>query len=119
MRFAEHVPLQKAIDNILLNVRSSPNDVTGETPFYRFYGREMHIKLTKIAMTPTQLVCRPRNVAREYAAQWSIMKHYEPGQSVLVRKQTRQPYAHEGVVIRKVGKHTYEIKMDGKLCRYN
>ena len=47
------------------------------------------------------------------------MKHYEPGQSVLVRKQIRQPYAHEGVVIRKVSKHTYEEKLDRMLCQYN
>ena len=33
IRYEQNVPLQKALDNIMLVIRSSPNDVTGQTPF--------------------------------------------------------------------------------------
>ena len=36
-----------------------------------------------------------------------------------MRKQNKQPYLHEGVVISKVGDFTYEIELEGKRCIYN
>ena len=121
LRYEASIPLQQALDNILYTIRSSPNDVTGYTPFFRLYGREMSTSLSKLKVTdePKALVCRPRNVAGEYERKWSIVKSYSPGERVLVRKQNRQPYAHEGVVIGKVGDFTYEIELEGRLCRYN
>ena len=119
MRCDRAISLQTALDNILFNIRSSPNDVTGKSPFFRLYGREMSTRLSKIAVSQTQVVCRPRDVSKEYEKKWSITKNYEPGQRVLVRKQEKQPYKHEGVVVRKVGQYTYEININNQLCRYN
>ena len=121
MRYESSVPLQQALDNILYTMRSSPNDVNGFTPFFRLYGREMSTRLSKLNVMDESkmLTCRPRNVAREYEKKWSIIKSYLPGEKVLVRKQNKQPYLFQGVVIGKVGDFTYEIELGGKRCRYN
>ena len=101
-------------------IRSTPNDVTGQTPFFRLYGREMNTKLAKLGVSPTKPVSsRTRDVAAEYSKRWSTVKHYTPGQRVLVRKQPGQPYMQEGVVVCAIADHTYEIKIGGAYRRYN
>ena len=60
-----------------------------------------------------------RDVAAEYSKRWSTIKHYTPGQRVLVRKQPGQSYVQEGVVVHAIADHTYEIKIGGAYRRYN
>ena len=118
LRYESNVPLQQALDNILHTIRSSPNDVTGLLLFSSVWKRDVDKKLS-VHDKPKALVCRPRNVAGEYEKKWSTVKSYSPGERVLVRKQSKQPYLHEGVVTGKVGDFTYELELDGERCWYN
>ena len=61
----------------------------------------MSTRLSKLSVNdkPKALVYRPRNVSGEYEKKWSTVKSYSPGERVLVRKQSKQSYLHEGVVI--------------------
>ena len=62
-------------------IRSTPNDVMGQTPFFRLYSREMNTKLVTLGVSPTKPVSsRMRDVAAEYSKCWSTVKHYTPGQ---------------------------------------
>ena len=83
----------------MLAIRSSPNDVTGQTPFFRLYGCEMVAKLTKLTGNNNPIVCHTQNVASEYKKLWSTTKVYRPGQRVLVWKKHKQPYIHEGTIV--------------------
>ena len=51
MRYDSNIPLQQALDNILYSIRSSPNDVTGFTPFFRLNEREVSTTLSKLSVT--------------------------------------------------------------------
>ena len=78
------------------------------------------MNLAKLGVSPTKPVSsRTRDVAAEYSKCWSTVKHYTPGQRVLVRKQPGQLYMQEGVVVCAIADHTYEIKIGGAYCHYN
>ena len=84
LRFENRIPLQMALDNVLFDIRATPNDINGHTPFFRLFGREMYTKLSKLAMKDVRVVGRKRSARNKYAKKQSIVKNYEPGQSVLV-----------------------------------
>ena len=76
------------LDNVLFGIRCSPNDVNGETPYFRMFNREMNTKLSKLQTSPDiQISARKRDVIGEYSKKKSIVRDYEIGQKVLVRKQ--------------------------------
>ena len=88
-------------------------------PFFRLYGHEMVTKLTKLTGNDNPIVCCTRNVASEYKRLWSTTKVYRPGQRVLVRKNHKQPYIHEGTIVQRVVEFTYEVDINRKCCQYN
>ena len=120
IRQVQKIPLQQALDEVLFDVRSSPNDMNGETPFYRLFGKEMSSKLSRIAVSSNGKVVGRRRMARtEYAGRRSVRKSHEPGQSVLVRKLAKEPYRWKGKVLRKVGNYCYEVEINGRSNVYN
>ena len=68
---SEHprVHLQQLIWKVLLDVRSSPNEVTGETPFFRMTGRNMVIPLqaVKTIVEPPHVKEVRRDITKSYA----------------------------------------------------
>lgn len=120
IRYDQAVPLQKVLDNIMFNIRSFPHDVTGQTPYFRLYGREMSSKLSKLSLTSgNNATCRKRNIPVEYGKKWTISREYKDGQQVFVRKGKGEPYKYVGVIIRKIGNGTYECEVEGRVCRFN
>lgn len=114
------VSLESAIDQVLYDIRSSPNDITGETPFMRLFNRPMSTKLAQLNDQDAAPVMRKRNVDSEYAKRWASKdKNYKPGQSVLVRKGDRQPFDVQGIIKRTIGKYTYVVEINGREVRYN
>jgi hypothetical protein len=117
----EHqVPLWKAIQSILYDIRGSPNDINGETPFFRLFGRAMPTKLSRMleseGVTPTSRTRSPEN---EYKKRWSTIKAYDIGDQVLVRKGDGHPFKHLGVIARKVANFTYEVDFGTHCRKYN
>ena len=54
MLFDGTVTWNVALDRVLYDIRSSPNAVTGETPFQRFFGRPMSLNLRCSVKTQTE-----------------------------------------------------------------
>lgn len=119
IRMNSDVPFDTAIDQVLYDIRSSPNDVTGVTPFFRLFHRPMPTKLSRLHDTLKSSSYRDRNVKNEYAKRFSRSRSYEDGQRVLFRKGEGKPFIHEGEIQRQVGKYTYLVSVDGRAVRYN
>ena len=121
IRWEGRVPLLAAIQKVLYDLRSSTNDVTGETPFYRLFGRDMDTRLSRIRDGPTkQVTSRPRNVAQEYRKKWSVHRNYKIGSSVAMRKGDGTPFDQFGIVSGRRGKKSYEVRADdGRVRIYN
>lgn len=119
IRQSHNIPLQQALDCVLFDVRSSANDVTGESPYFRLFGREMSTKLSLTSVGDFRVVGRKRNLKEEYLSRKAVNKHYEPGQTVFVRKLVKEPYKYEGKIIKRVGNHNYEVEVNGRRSTYN
>ena len=46
-----NAPLSLAISTVLLEVRSTPNEVTGSSPFAKLFGRPMRTKFEKVVFS--------------------------------------------------------------------
>ena len=115
-------PLPQALLTVLTDIRSTPNDVTGVTPFQRFFGRPMQTKLSKLAISDdnTGPSCKPRNVIAEYSNKWSCNdRNYQIGDFVLIRKGDGKPFNVPGQISGRVGRYTYEVMIGTRKCRYN
>ena len=116
----QEFPFCKAIQKVLYDLRSTPHDVTGETPFFRLFGRPMPTKLSiALQIDSASPTCRTRSAHDEYSKRWHTRKTYRPGDSVLVRKGDRQPFLQKGVISRQVSRFTYEIDLGNYTRRYN
>ena len=120
IRSKSRVSLESAIDQVLYDIRSSPSDITGETPYFRLFGRPMSTKLSRVNDCSNAPVMRKRFVKAEYAKRWSsVDKNYQPGEHVLVRKGDGHAFEYRGLVKRKLGKYTYLICLNGRDVKYN
>ncbi len=120
VRETHRVPLQQALAVVLKNVRSTANDITGASPHFRMFNREMRTKLTSLAINARNIrvTNRKRNAAVEYAKKRSCVQTYRPGQPVFVRKQ-KQPYDFEGVIVQPKGRCSYEVNINGRIGLYH
>lgn len=119
IRMSSNIPFDAAVDQVLYDIRSSPSDVTGETPFSRLFNRPMSTKLSCLNGVPRSPNCRNRDVQSEYAKRYSRSRIYEDGQRVLIRKGDGKPFIHEGEVCRQVGRYTYLVRLGGRIVCYN
>ena len=60
IRSKSRVSLESAIDQVLYDIRSSPSDITGETPYFRLFGRPMSTKLSQVNDCSNAPVIRKR-----------------------------------------------------------
>lgn len=120
IRLNSPIPLSEALHTVLLDIRSTPNDVTGETPFWRFFNRPMRTKLSLLSVSDDENgpTSRPRDVVAEYS-QRGREKTYHEDDFVLARKGDGQPFNTPGKIMRRVGRYTYEVFINGRRRRYN
>ena len=50
---------------------------------------------------------------------FEVRPNYDVGQRVLYRKGDGKPFLHEGQILKKVGRYTYSVSIDGRVVRYN
>ena len=94
--------------------------MSGETPFFRLFGRPMPTKLSHVVQEiPVSPTYRKRSAEKEYRKRWHSSKAYSPGDLVLVRKGDSQPFLHKGIVTRQVARYTYEIDLGHYKRIYN
>ena len=114
------LPFQQVLDNVLFDLRSSANNVTGETPFYRMFRREMSTKLSYLSVDGEGNVkSRSRDMRAEYSKRRAVVKNFKPGEMVMVRKVCGEPFQFKARIMRKVGAYSYKVNMDGRSCIYN
>ena len=114
------LPLWKAIQKVLYDLRSSPHDMTGETPFYRLFGRPMPTRLSRIVQNDTSSPSsRTRCAESEYRKHWHTSRSYKPGDQVLVRKGDKQPFLQKGVIEKQVAQYTYKVDLGNHTRVYN
>ena len=46
--YERKLPLQAALDSVLHDIRSMLHGIMGDTPFFLFFGRHMHTKLSAL-----------------------------------------------------------------------
>ena len=122
LNFDSHnLPLEATLDKILYDIRSTPNAVTGETPYKRLFGRPMRTKFSELSLEPSSPVCPPRQVHLEYAKQIrSKVLAYQPGDLVFFRKCKGNPYIGEGIILNVAGTNSFRLKTnDGLVRTYN
>ena len=117
----ETFPLKRAIEKVLYDLRSSPHDMTGETPFFRLFGRPMPTKLSRcVESDPISPTYRTRSAKDEYEKRWHTKSTpYKAGDIVLARKGDKKPFLHKGVIIKQVAQYTYKIDFGGYTRTYN
>ena len=109
--FDSELSHRAAVDKILFDIRSTPNSTTGETPFFRFFGRIMQTKFSKINphRAPT---ASPHNVSHSYAKKRSHVVKYNIGDKIYYRKGIRDTFRHPGVITKICPNNAYEISND-------
>ena len=75
-------PLELAVATILSEVRSTPNETSGSTPFKRLFGREMRTRLCLLVPASEHQgpSVKPREV--DYTKRRTIQRNYEIGELV-------------------------------------
>ena len=106
------IEFECAMDKTLYDVRSTPNAVTGVTPFQRFFNRPMQTKLVVLTDSPKATVAPSRDVSKEYGRFRGRIKAYQVGDLVFFRKGNGRKFEHPGVVTRACGNNSYEIQTD-------
>ena len=114
-------PLWQIISHVLFEIRSSPNDVTGMTPFERFCGRPMRTKLSLLAESLKSAISSPRNMEKEYANKFQGREvRYKVGDLVYFQKGQGDAFRFEGSILEVLPNHAYRIKTrEGYLRIYN
>lgn len=111
---------RESLNIVLRDIRSTPNEVTGETPFYKFFGRSMKTKLSRLAITDDlRPTCCKRNIVSEYSKRGGCKKSYNAGDTVFLRKGDKTCFKTVGVVSKQIGPFTYEVNIDGYIRKYN
>ena len=113
------VEFEAALDKALYDVRSTPNAITGTTPFQRFFNRPMQTKLMALTETPKEPVAPTRNVSKEYQKFQGRTKSYHPGDLVFFRKGNGKKFENPGVIVRACGNNTFEVQANGYSRIYN
>jgi transposase InsO family protein len=97
--------LNDAIQQSMFNIRNTPNQSTGKTPFAMFYNRHMPTRwrnISEAAVTSTR-----RNLEEAYQRKnerrGNKMLEFEAGESVLIRRGTREPFDLPATVLHMKG----------------
>ena len=118
----DKLSLPLAIDKVLYDLRSSPHEVTGATPFARMFGRSMRTKLSQITVHDSSPSTVPRDLTTDYRNRFVPREvQYQPGERVLCRKgRTEKFFTHPAEIQRRVGRGAYEVRVpNGQTRVYN
>ena len=99
---------QKKLDNYLFAYRITPSCVTNKTPAELFLGRKIKSRLS--LMKPS-LECFQENFIKK------VSREFEIGDIVFIRRYESQDKWIAGIILERVGKCVYAIKIDGKVYR--
>ena len=103
-----------ALDRVLYDIRSSPNAVTGETPFQRFFGRPMRTKFAALCENPNRVEAAPRDIRQEYIhlRKKKREKEYAVGDKVFFRKRSGSGFNNLGVIKKVCRNSSYVVTTD-------
>lgn len=114
--------LQSCLHKVLFDIRSTPNEVTGQSPFFLLTGRVMRTRISNLQVRglPNQVAVPPKDISKYYDSKKSVLKKYSVGTSVLVRRGAGNKFTQQGVITRVVNPTTYRIKFpSGHEATYN
>ena len=84
----------------LYDIHSTPNEVTGVTPFLQFFGHPIFTKLALLSECLTDAKGSARDVIQEYSKVKGIDKQYTPGALLLFCKGKGQSLMHQGQIVK-------------------
>lgn len=110
----EGMPLDKAVPLCLRELRSSPHSSTGETPFFRMFGREMNTRYMHLdnKQVITQKVSNKQKYIRKDNNMHARVLNFSPGQKVLVRFKNKNTEPQRATIITQKGYGSWEVLMD-------
>ena len=111
---AEHpqAPLELAVATVLFEVRSTPNEISGCSPFERLFGRPMRTQLSVLVPSGDEPATRMKPRKVDYSLRKGVERNYSAGDQVLVRRGKGQPFHYKGRVLHGKGQHTFLIEFD-------
>lgn len=97
---------------VLRDIRSTPNDMTGETPFHRMFGREMRTRIGNMIPGHRPLTVPARDTEKEYSKMKESRVHrkYKTGDQVKYRLGRGKPFMYEGIILSQVRQRTFKLK---------
>ena len=118
----DKLPLHLAIEKVLYDLRSSPHEVTGATPYEKMFGRPMRTKLSQITLHDQSPSTVPRDIEADYSKRFVPREvQYQAGDQVLCRKgRTEKFFTHPAEISKRVGRGAYQVKLPNGYFRvYN
>ena len=107
---------EQRLQRSLYDVRSSPSESTGETPFFRLMGRDMRTTLPSLSVGQPSMP--KRDLDALYSSKKGIIRSFQPGDPIYVRRG--DVWGDAAVVHAKVGPCTYKIRFtNGRIAVYN
>jgi len=106
------VPLDLAITTVLLEIRSTPNETSGKTPFYLLFGHGMRTRMSALVPTDSFRTAEMQPRRADYSNHRTINRNYRCGDRVLVRRGKGKPFVHRGTINQRKGSYTFLIKFD-------
>ena len=108
--------LQSCLYKILFDIRSIPNEVTGQTPFFLLTGRVMRTKISNLQVSglPNQVAVTPKDINKYYSSKKTLLRKYKVGTNVLVRRGAGNKFTQKGVITKVINPTTYRIKFPSR-----
>ena len=114
--------LQACLYQILFDIRSTPNEVTGQTPFFLLTGRVMRTRISVLQVRghPNRVTVPPKDISKFYGSKKVTLKKYPVGTNVLVRRGVGNKFTQQGIITKVINPTTYRIKFpSGREATYN
>jgi hypothetical protein len=105
------IPLLVVLPEVMMDMRATPNEATGETPFYRLCGREMRNKLSSIKQ-PARVDMAKRSNAARYAQRQGRQSRYQMGDKVWMRKGKNDLFSHPAVIKYAINNGSYKVMLE-------
>lgn len=105
----DSVSFHSALQQVLLDIRSTPHAMTGQTPAKLFLARELRTKLSSLCIDTSNLSAPKRSAIKEYDKlnKKSRCVNYSEGDMILYRKGKGQTFIHKGKIVKRLGLYTY------------
>lgn len=108
---------EERLQRVLLDIRSSPSESTGETPAYCFMGRTIRTTLPSLDTAPAPTYSKS-DLRSKYERKKGVQKAFGVGTLVWTRQEGKI-FSKAGKVTRVLGPYTYEITFPNAKAIYN